>query len=164
MQTYIGTKIVAAEPEERNGVPGYKVIYADKYVSWSPKAVFEEAYRPISDGEAAMLSPTRTAPAGSFYDRLIAERGELQTRHQKLGEFIDSPAFRDLDEQQRELLIGQHEAMRVYSEILGERIRTIAPPESRSTARHSDKPDEIIGEGVRMIGGDQSEKPVPFEG
>lgn len=73
---YIGTKLVEAEPARRYLMPegtaiivpysreltameakrlqratagedGYKVRYADGYVSWSPKNVFEEAYRPI---------------------------------------------------------------------------------------------------------------------
>ena len=56
MQTYIGTKIVMAEPCERweegrdvkAAVQGYKVIYPDGYESWSPKKVFEEAYRPTN--------------------------------------------------------------------------------------------------------------------
>jgi hypothetical protein len=59
MKTYIGTKIIKAEQmtvqefneqvrslhysgEDQNG---YKVIYEDGYESWSPKAVFEKAYR-----------------------------------------------------------------------------------------------------------------------
>lgn len=71
MKTYIGTKIVKAEPAKRYWMEdgrkiivtrneivaqeivaaatacddGYKVIYKDGYASWSPKAVFEEAYR-----------------------------------------------------------------------------------------------------------------------
>lgn len=61
MKQYIGTKIIQAEPANRvNGkicsvhdmVPtgaevekGYKVLYPDGYESWSPKDVFEEAYR-----------------------------------------------------------------------------------------------------------------------
>jgi hypothetical protein len=64
MKTYIGTKIIEAVPAIRKGckvyekdqpiamgmVPdedGYKVCYPDGYESFSPKAVFEEAYRPI---------------------------------------------------------------------------------------------------------------------
>ena len=53
---YIGTKIVEAEPNggaahnpatgETIAELGYKVIYEDGYVSWSPKDVFEKAYRP----------------------------------------------------------------------------------------------------------------------
>ena len=73
MQKYIGTKMIQAEPafrvngedfknvihpktyavpEDRTGQTwedGYKVVYPDGYVSWSPKDVFEEAYRP-TDG------------------------------------------------------------------------------------------------------------------
>ena len=66
MQTYIGTKIVMAEPAVNVGGKivtepviqvetldvtvreGYKVIYPDGYESWSPKKVFEEAYRPTN--------------------------------------------------------------------------------------------------------------------
>lgn len=71
MQTYIGTKIIQAEPltlgayNERRGwtIPadedpareGYFVSYPDGYVSWSPKEVFEEAYRPVNAGERAMI-------------------------------------------------------------------------------------------------------------
>lgn len=57
MKRYIGTKMVQAEPCEawkdagnhKVGDPGYKVVYPDGYESWSPKDVFEEAYRP-TDG------------------------------------------------------------------------------------------------------------------
>lgn len=54
MQKYIGTKLIQAEPQLRYtepGVPGedgYKVVYTDGYESWSPKDVFEAAYRPCS--------------------------------------------------------------------------------------------------------------------
>ena len=63
MDKYIGTKIIEAVPAIRKGgkvyeegwpIPksmdptedGYKVRYPDGYESWSPKGVFEEAYRP----------------------------------------------------------------------------------------------------------------------
>ena len=72
---YIGTKIIMAEKAIRQGdkfylpgepIPkamlrqedGYKVTYADGYESWSPKAVFEAAYRPftaMSFGQAVEL-------------------------------------------------------------------------------------------------------------
>lgn len=69
MKQYIGTKVVQAEPafrvsagdfknvihpktyavpEDRAGQTwedGYKVVYPDGYVSWSPKEVFEAVYR-----------------------------------------------------------------------------------------------------------------------
>ena len=54
MQKYIGTKIIEAEPCKawkdtklhKADEDGYKVRYPDGYESWSPKGVFEEAYRP----------------------------------------------------------------------------------------------------------------------
>lgn len=71
MKKYIGTKLIEAEPaywatdgqgrtvitddpaEVFPNYPGvedgYRVRYPDGYESWSPKAVFEEAYRP-TDG------------------------------------------------------------------------------------------------------------------
>ena len=64
MKTFIGTKIVQAKPMTRGaynilkGWPlpadedgadeGYLVGYSDSYVSWSPKAAFDEAYRETS--------------------------------------------------------------------------------------------------------------------
>ena len=64
MKTYIGTKIIEAVPAIRKGCrvyeegqptpksmdpveKGYMVRYPDGYESFSPKAVFEAAYRPI---------------------------------------------------------------------------------------------------------------------
>lgn len=67
MKKYIGTKIIMAKPgtlaeaqaiksgmpenkikeivADCTGDPGYIVQYPDNYISWSPKDVFEEAYR-----------------------------------------------------------------------------------------------------------------------
>lgn len=57
MQNYIGIKLVKAEKGRKTFVDkfteaigvedGYQVTYKDGYVSWSPKAVFEEAYLPL---------------------------------------------------------------------------------------------------------------------
>lgn len=49
---YIGTKIIKAErgcdiTGRTAGKDGYRLQYEDGYISWSPKAVFEKAYRPI---------------------------------------------------------------------------------------------------------------------
>jgi len=66
---YIGCKIIKAVPMDRDsyfklkGAPspadenchGYKVIYPDGYVSWSPRNTFENAYREITDGEITLL-------------------------------------------------------------------------------------------------------------
>lgn len=47
MKNYIGVKVVKAEPQMKDGKPGYKVMYPDGYVSWIPKDVFEDAYREL---------------------------------------------------------------------------------------------------------------------
>ena len=70
MKSYIGTKIIQAYPmsksqwntfrnqesaQEDMGIDGYKVMYPDGYISWSPKEQFEQAYRLISDGEKDLI-------------------------------------------------------------------------------------------------------------
>lgn len=63
MQTYLGVKLIKAEPlnlgdynikrgwtipaNEDPATEGYFLEYEDGYVSWSPKKIFEEAYRRI---------------------------------------------------------------------------------------------------------------------
>jgi len=72
MKTYIGCKIINAEPMSHNGFlysqskdsvdedeSGYKVVYPDGYESWSPKEVFESAYREILLGELELLNPPK---------------------------------------------------------------------------------------------------------
>jgi hypothetical protein len=65
MKKYLGIKVVSAEPmmrdeagkaglvrgysENGENCEGYKVVYEDGYESWSPKDVFEKAYR-LTDG------------------------------------------------------------------------------------------------------------------
>lgn len=59
MKAYIGSKIIMAEPAQKDGQDGYRVRYApDGYESWSPKAVFDEAYRPVNIAEAQFASET----------------------------------------------------------------------------------------------------------
>jgi hypothetical protein len=55
MKTYIGTKVIKAEPQKRGEVQGYRVVYPDGYESWSPKGVFEQAYRELSKAEKLLL-------------------------------------------------------------------------------------------------------------
>lgn len=50
----VGTKIVEAKPQAKNGFQEYKVTYKEGYVSWSPvswgpKEAFDEAYKKLSD-------------------------------------------------------------------------------------------------------------------
>ena len=64
MQKYIGVKLIEAKPmtsteasmylgrhipDSERGREGYLVVYEDGYRSWSPKSIFEGAYRP-TDG------------------------------------------------------------------------------------------------------------------
>lgn len=67
MKTYIGTKIIKAEPmnlrdynkfkkwsmpeDEDPEKEGFLVQYDNKYFSWSPKEVFEIAYREMTSNE-----------------------------------------------------------------------------------------------------------------
>lgn len=67
---YVGSKLITACPlDERSflvkfkgqhepGVEtreGYKLTYPDGYVSWSPKEVFEIAYREVTKSEKEMI-------------------------------------------------------------------------------------------------------------
>ena len=83
MRTYIGTKIVCAVPlgqveflekkwDKTKGpfrtdipenLPGYLVVYPDGYESWSPKKVFETAYREVTPEEAELMQPTAMGAA-----------------------------------------------------------------------------------------------------
>lgn len=51
MEKYLGVKLIEARqvPDGCDGHPGYTVIYEDGYESWSPKEVFEKAYRRIDN-------------------------------------------------------------------------------------------------------------------
>ena len=67
MKKYLGVKIISAEPmtltEYNNkfdrvvpstkGEDGYLVQYDDLYKSWSPKDVFEKAYKEIGEFKSA---------------------------------------------------------------------------------------------------------------
>ena len=128
MKKYIGTKLVQATPAIRKGgkvylptdaIPrtmeqveeGYKVVYEDGYESWSPKDVFEKAYK----------------VAETFKDRLLIERQDLAERFSKLCAFVDTSKFKEVvkDEQQRDLLLQQRDYMGEYLNILNQRIEAL---------------------------------------
>jgi hypothetical protein len=52
---YIGTKLILAVPQARNGVDGYRVGYPDGYESWSPKDTFDAAYREVTEQERSLF-------------------------------------------------------------------------------------------------------------
>lgn len=124
MKKYIGTKTVSATPAWRvdgkvypkdgqvprcmNREDGYKVVYEDGYESWSPKEVFEKAYK----------------VADTFLDRLHIEDAELAERYEKCNAFVDSDKFRETirEDYPAFLLYLQREAMGSYLGTLHNRI------------------------------------------
>lgn len=71
MKTYIGAKIINATPmtlgdynfskgweipkDEKPDRAGYLIKYSDNYISWSPKEVFELAYREVTQEEVSLV-------------------------------------------------------------------------------------------------------------
>ena len=124
MKKYIGTKSVEAEVmDELTAVEkgfaranednhewrqGYHVRYEDGYESWSPKSVFEKAYK----------------PADTFLDRLKIEDADLSEKYEKCSAFVKSDKFRDTIKESYPafLLYLQREAMGSYLGILHNRI------------------------------------------
>lgn len=125
MKKYIGTKEVSATPawqidgtvypkdgvapRSMNRKDGYKVVYEDGYESWSPKDVFEKAYK----------------PSDTVLDRLKIERYELRERIEELEEFIGqdfSEAKEKVGHYQAALLLIQRSYMVNYLDVLQARI------------------------------------------
>lgn len=158
MKTFVGTKVIKAStemsraeyceyrgwklPENENGedrvyLVEYEVDETSKpnhpnhkgYISMSPKAVFEKAYRPIltlhdiKDTELG-LSKYDTLP--EHIKRLLSETIELDDKINKLDSFIMSnPIFTKLKEDEQVRLIQQCKAMQSYCSILIERINSL---------------------------------------
>lgn len=128
MKKYIGTKTVSAEPMllgefikqtgrnpyvndpkvHDNSEEGYIIEYEDSYKSWSPKDVFEKAYK----------------VADTPLDRLHIEMRDLYEKLDKLVPFIDSGKMDEVikDNYQKFLLLVQHLTMSDYVRILETRI------------------------------------------
>lgn len=124
MKKYIGTKQVSATPAWRidgkvypkdgavprvmNREDGYKVVYEDGYESWSPKDVFEKAYK----------------CAETFLDRLKIEHKEVSERFEKCAVFVDSDKFREVlkEDYPAFLLWLQRDIMGRYGAILEQRM------------------------------------------
>ena len=95
MKTYIGTKIIQAEPAFRidgkiypesgpvprsmNREEGYRVQYPDGYESWSPKDVFERAYLPLT------VNPDLRTDAPSISQQMVDDF-ILETWTQTMGD------------------------------------------------------------------------------
>lgn len=125
MKKFIGTKVVKAEPmtmAEAQKVlgreikpatveeDGYLVEYKDGYKSWSPKSVFEEAYKPIE----------------TFLDRLVIEKQELTVKVDKLLKFLSmKDVIMKVGSFQFARMTEQLEAMEKYLNILTIRIEDL---------------------------------------
>jgi len=131
MQQFIGTKVVNASPmnladyntlrgwilptDEDGTDEGYLVEYTDGgkanvegyagYVSWSPKEVFDKAYRECD----------------TYSDRLLIEYDDLYEKCKKLIDFKHSDDFLVLPIEVRTQLLAQSAVMGDYSAILGTR-------------------------------------------
>ena len=126
MKQYVGTKVVMAElmtiTEAQKVLgrelkpatvekDGYLVEYKDGYKSWSPKSVFEEAYKP---SEIAL-------------DRLKIEHVELKVRIKKLEAFLLLGMDKVIEKvgiHQAGLLFIQYNYMVNYLKVLELRIDT----------------------------------------
>lgn len=125
MKKYIGTKVIKAEPMTMTEAQkvlgreikpatvegnGYLVEYKDGYKSWSPKSVFEEAYK----------------PAETFLDRLAIEQQELTEKVDKLRKFLSlEDAQMKVGSFQFVRMTEQLEAMEKYLDILTRRIEDL---------------------------------------
>lgn len=124
MRQYTGTKVVDAcemsrkqaeevigrkmrpDSDEIDDECGYLVVYPDGYKSWSPKKVFEAAYK-VSE---------------THIDRMKIEEEEVKKRYLAGRNFTFTQKFRDLTDKQQGLLIKQLNRMEEYLYILGDRI------------------------------------------
>lgn len=124
MKKYLGTKLVTAKPMTREDAEavlgkfikpakqeysgeGYLVRYENGYQSWSPKEVFDKAYK----------------PADNFLDRLIIERDEVQQRLSSLTSALMQEDFQEkVGSKQYYWMQEQRNAMEIYVEVLNKRI------------------------------------------
>lgn len=100
MKKYVGVKLIEAQPMTRGDynkyrgwiIPenenpndeGYLLKYSDEYVSWSPKQVFDEAYREYRVNE---LPQTALGMISENYkERFKAEYRQVKIRYDKLDE------------------------------------------------------------------------------
>lgn len=102
----LGRTIETSAVENRELTPGYLVEYEDGYRSWSPKEVFDKAYR-VSE---------------THLDRMKIERDDVQNRYLAGRKFTFTEKFAALNEKQRLLLRKQLDAMESYLYLLSERI------------------------------------------
>lgn len=132
MEEYIGTKTIKAKPmtrlaynqlrgwelpaDEDGSDEGFLVEYIDGgksnhpdfagYISWSPKDVFERAYK----------------LAETHIDRMLIESAELKEKCEKLSDFSNRDKFKELSDLEQGMLLTQFAHMQQYRMILDARI------------------------------------------
>lgn len=103
MEKYIGIKKIEAAPMTRGAyneyrgwkIPedenptdeGYIVKYADGYISWSPRAAFEEAYNKM--GNKPLIDTALLMKSDDYKERFIAEYKQLSIRYNGLTAMIE---------------------------------------------------------------------------
>ena len=138
MNTYVGTKIIKAKPmtrgeytklrewklpkDENPADEGYLVEYPDSpanvegfagYVSWSPKAQFEAAYKQfeVKENEQPHIV------------RLLAELEQLASKYEKLSSFLTTNAASNVSETELMHLQAQAVHMNNYLAVLQQRAK-----------------------------------------
>lgn len=113
LQKYVGTKLVDGEPHTLTvetaghpiGTEGYRVVYDNGYESWSPKAVFEDAYKAVTEMTFAdaigLLAQGHSIARRMWGDPLVrvsegttqVQPADYDTLPAQLKEEIDTPGF-----------------------------------------------------------------------
>lgn len=84
----------------------------------------EKAQKKLLELEGYRLKFSPRQPS-DFIGRLQVEHDELTTKHNGLMAFLQSPKFDDLDEDNKNMLVAQNEAMQVYRDILLARLQKL---------------------------------------
>ena len=108
----LGRKIETSAVENREESEGYLVEYEDGYRSWSPKDVFDKAYR-VSE---------------THLDRMDIELQEVSERYLNGRKFTFTQEFRKLDSTKRDALRKQLDSMENYLYLLSRRIELELEP------------------------------------
>lgn len=128
MEKYLGVKLVEAEEcslskfsvilSSEIDQHGYKIVYEDGYISWSPKEVFEKAYRKIKIWNQKVKFDGENQ---DYMTRVVVEAEELQKKIIKLNTFIETN-HDGVNPEELIRLKQQLMAMQYYLTILVERI------------------------------------------
>jgi hypothetical protein len=135
MKTYIGIKVVEAEPQDEarafptmnfkptkddplaQGRRGFRVKYPDGYTNWSPADTFEAAYVEMTNG----------ATARGFQKRFLAELDRWNNPPPPRDENCEPEPEPDTEPGPPDLLDAQHLRARIIDLAIGSFDRAIPP-------------------------------------